>query len=230
MNVLVGCEFSGVVRDAFRDKGHSAWSCDLLPGEGFPHLQEDVFKAIKRPNSHWDLIILHPPCTHLAVSGNRWYAGTKERDEGKEQGTATATDKAASATSTSDAAIVARLPIMLEFTLDGIAIGGKKKQEVQTIQSPGVVLLSVSHDKRNNRSSNDNPVSDQITKTTTTTIVTATDEEEEEGESGIVVGVCSARKGLEYAGCRDRGRPHSNRICAACQVRRTRSVNRRNAH
>jgi len=77
MRVLVGCEESGTVRDAFGDKAHEAWSCDLLPNYSCRHYQCDVFEAIAK--SPWDLIILHPPCTHLAVSGNRWYAGTEER-------------------------------------------------------------------------------------------------------------------------------------------------------
>jgi site-specific DNA-cytosine methylase len=77
MRVLVACEYSGVVRDAFIAHGHEAWSCDLLPTDSpGPHIQGDVFKVIK---NGWDLMIAHPPCTHLAVSGNRWYAGSQER-------------------------------------------------------------------------------------------------------------------------------------------------------
>jgi site-specific DNA-cytosine methylase len=71
MRVLVACEYSGTVRDAFIAKGHDAMSCDLLhtdkPG---PHYQGDVFDVI---NDGWDLMIAHPPCTHLAVSGARWF-------------------------------------------------------------------------------------------------------------------------------------------------------------
>lgn len=72
MKVLVACEFSGIVRDAFRSKGHDAWSCDLLPCEGDSkyHIQEDVMDQI---DLGWDLMIGHPPCTHLAVSGARWF-------------------------------------------------------------------------------------------------------------------------------------------------------------
>jgi site-specific DNA-cytosine methylase len=74
MRVLVACEFSGIVRDAFRERGHEAWSCDLLPCESSNdfHIQGDVFKwAVNfRP---WDLLIAFPPCTHLAVSGARWF-------------------------------------------------------------------------------------------------------------------------------------------------------------
>lgn len=72
MRVLVACEFSGVVRRAFRERGHDAWSCDLLPPEDcdIHHLQGDV---AWRLNGKWDLMIAHPPCTHLAVSGARWF-------------------------------------------------------------------------------------------------------------------------------------------------------------
>lgn len=79
MNILIGCERSGITRDAYIRQGHNAVSCDLEPGDRpGPHLQTDVFKAIRL--ECWDLIILHPPCTYMAVSGNRWYAGTEQRD------------------------------------------------------------------------------------------------------------------------------------------------------
>lgn len=75
MKVLIACEFSGIVRDAFAARGHDAWSCDLLPGEGYgKHIQGDVTEIVKaiimdRPSPKWDLVIAHPPCTHLAVCG-----------------------------------------------------------------------------------------------------------------------------------------------------------------
>lgn len=71
MKVLVACEFSGIVREAFKAKGHDAWSCDLLPTE-IPgqHYQCDIREVL---NMDWDLMIAHPPCTHLAVSGARWF-------------------------------------------------------------------------------------------------------------------------------------------------------------
>jgi len=74
MRVLIACEFSGVVRRAFRDRGHDAWSCDLLPAEdGSPyHLISDARMAAQSRN--WDMMIAHPPCTHLAVSGARHFA------------------------------------------------------------------------------------------------------------------------------------------------------------
>lgn len=71
MKVLVACEYSGIVRDAFTARGHNAVSCDLLPTEREgPHYQGDVFEII---NDGWDLMVAHPPCTHLAVSGARWF-------------------------------------------------------------------------------------------------------------------------------------------------------------
>lgn len=72
MRVLVACEFSGIVREAFKAKGHDAWSCDILPTE-VPgnHIQGDVLGVL---GDGWDLMIAHPPCTHLAVSGARWWA------------------------------------------------------------------------------------------------------------------------------------------------------------
>jgi hypothetical protein len=74
VRVLVACEFSGTVRNAFRKLGHDAWSCDLLPAEDGSdfHLQCDVTKVLSSGYG-WDLMIAHPPCTHLAVSGARWF-------------------------------------------------------------------------------------------------------------------------------------------------------------
>ena len=78
MRVLVACEFSGRVRDAFLAKGHDAISCDLLPTECTgPHIQDNVLNIL---NDKWDLIIAHPPCTHLAVSGSRWFRN-KQREQ-----------------------------------------------------------------------------------------------------------------------------------------------------
>jgi site-specific DNA-cytosine methylase len=74
MRVLIACEYSATVRDAFRAKGFDAWSCDLLPTEGDPqwHIQGDALQAVY--GQQWDLLIAHPPCTHLAVSGARHFA------------------------------------------------------------------------------------------------------------------------------------------------------------
>jgi hypothetical protein len=71
MKVLIACEYSGAVRDAFRARGHEAMSCDLLPTDKpGPHYQGPVQDIL---GEGWDLMIAHPPCTHLAVSGARWF-------------------------------------------------------------------------------------------------------------------------------------------------------------
>ena len=76
MKVLVACEFSGIVREAFRNRGHDAYSCDLLDTEiPGPHIQGDVLEIL---DQGWDLMIAHPPCTHLAVSGARWFKDKQE--------------------------------------------------------------------------------------------------------------------------------------------------------
>ncbi len=76
MKVLIACEYSGIVRDAFAAKGHDAWSCDILPTESpGNHFQGDVLEHLHKG---WDLMIAHPPCTHLAVSGARWFTEGKK--------------------------------------------------------------------------------------------------------------------------------------------------------
>ena len=81
MKVLIACEYSGRVRDAFIAQGHDAISCDLLPTErAGPHYQGNVFDII---NDGFDLMIAHPPCTDLAVSGAAWFA--KKRADGSQQ-------------------------------------------------------------------------------------------------------------------------------------------------
>lgn len=81
MRVLIACEFTGIVRDAFAARGHDAWSCDLLsterPGN---HIQGDVSEIL---NDGWDLMIAHPPCTHLAVSGAAWFE--EKRKDGRQR-------------------------------------------------------------------------------------------------------------------------------------------------
>jgi len=80
MKVLIACEYSGTVRDAFIFAGHDAVSCDLFPTDVHgPHYEGDVNDII---NDGWDLMIAHPPCTHLAVSGARWF---KEKQEEQAQ-------------------------------------------------------------------------------------------------------------------------------------------------
>ena len=82
MKVLVACEYSGIVREAFAKRGHDAWSCDLLPTDqpSDKHIQGDVLEII---NDGWDLIIAHPPCTHLSLSGAKYWA--EKRADGRQQ-------------------------------------------------------------------------------------------------------------------------------------------------
>lgn len=83
MKVLVACEYSGRVRDAFIAAGHEAMSCDLLPTESpGPHYQGDVFDII---DQGWDLMVAHPPCTYLAVSGLHWNKRIPGRAEKTEE-------------------------------------------------------------------------------------------------------------------------------------------------
>jgi hypothetical protein len=74
VRVLIGCEYSARVRDAFRKRGHDAWSCDLEPCEGDErwHFQDDIFAVLKATQGSWDLAIFHPDCTYLTNAGVRW--------------------------------------------------------------------------------------------------------------------------------------------------------------
>ena len=78
MRVLIACEFSGVVREAFRRRGHDAWSCDLTASVDVSpyHIQGGVLPVL---HEGWDLVIAHPPCTFLAVSGARWFKASEDR-------------------------------------------------------------------------------------------------------------------------------------------------------
>jgi site-specific DNA-cytosine methylase len=82
MKILIACEESGKVRDAFRSMGHEAISCDILPTRSHPewHIQGDVLPLLKK---RWDMVIAFPPCTHLAVSGAAWFE--EKRKDGRQQ-------------------------------------------------------------------------------------------------------------------------------------------------
>lgn len=83
LSVLIACEYSGVMRRAFRALGHDAWSCDLLPADdGSPHHIHGDVRPILRQS--WDLVIAHPPCTRLCNSGVRWLAERALWDEMRE--------------------------------------------------------------------------------------------------------------------------------------------------
>lgn len=78
MNVLIACEFSGIVREAFRKRGHNAWSCDLLPSEiEGQHMMGDAIMTAS--HGDWDLMIAHPPCTYISNSGLHWNCRTPGR-------------------------------------------------------------------------------------------------------------------------------------------------------
>ena len=77
MKVLIACEFSGIVRDAFTKRGHDAWSCDILPTESpGQHIQGDVLEIL---NDGWDMMIAHPPCTYLTTTANRAFLNNPGR-------------------------------------------------------------------------------------------------------------------------------------------------------
>jgi site-specific DNA-cytosine methylase len=80
MRVLIACEFSGIVREAFRSRGHDAWSCDRLEAEDGSkfHIRRDAENILA---DGWDMMIAHPPCTDLAVSGARWFKDKREQQE-----------------------------------------------------------------------------------------------------------------------------------------------------
>jgi len=87
VKALIGCEFSGRVRDAFRARDHEAWSCDLLPSEGERdyHLQEDIRRVLQHPRARsLDLMIAHPECRYLALSGVRWLYRGGRKENGKD--------------------------------------------------------------------------------------------------------------------------------------------------
>jgi hypothetical protein len=111
VRVLVACEFSGIVRDAFIAKGHDAMSCDLLPTERpGPHYQGNVLEVIF--NEKFDMMIAFPPCTHLAVSGARWFKDKKmEQSEAIEFFIRLATSNAIDTEVGSDLGIINKIAI-----------------------------------------------------------------------------------------------------------------------
>ena len=72
MKILIACEYSGIVRDAFTIQGHDAWSCDILPTESKGnHIQDNVLNHLDKD---WDMMIAHPPCTYFSNAGKRWFS------------------------------------------------------------------------------------------------------------------------------------------------------------
>lgn len=84
MKVLIACEFSGIVRDAFAARGHDAWSCDLLTSETPGQHHQGALEDFIGSGDEWDLIIAHPPCTFLCNSGVRWLYGDQKIMSGQE--------------------------------------------------------------------------------------------------------------------------------------------------
>lgn len=84
MKILIACEYSGRVREAFRKLGHDAWSCDLLPSDDNSpyHIQGDVLDIL---NDGWDMMIAHPPCTYLSGAGNRWFNEERYGDKARQR-------------------------------------------------------------------------------------------------------------------------------------------------
>lgn len=123
MRVLVACEFSGVVRRAFRALGHEAWSCDLLPAEdGSPHhLQADiqcVLKVLGEDLPMPDLLIAHPPCTYLCNSGVRWLAPGGRLDKARHEAMQAACDLFAALYNAPVARVAVENPVMHTFETD----------------------------------------------------------------------------------------------------------------
>ncbi len=80
LRILVACEFSGIVRDAFTKRGHDAWSCDLIPTESpGNHIQDDILNVL---DQEWDMMIGFPPCTYLTITANKWLKDQPERKSG----------------------------------------------------------------------------------------------------------------------------------------------------
>lgn len=143
MRILVACEFSGVVRNAFAELGHDAWSCDLLPSEKpGKHIQGDVLKFLDgrvheyavigiRP---WDLIIAHPPCTFLCNSGVRWLAPSGKLDSERHREMMTACDFFATLYNAPIAHVCVENPIMHHYAKSYLWLKHEVPDHTQTIQ------------------------------------------------------------------------------------------------
>jgi hypothetical protein len=126
VNVLIGCEFSGIVRDAFTARGHYAVSCDLLPTESpSPHHEGDVLEYIASHPGFFDLMIAHPPCTYLCNSGVRWLHTEPGRWEKMRQAAKFFRDLL----NADIPAVAAENPIMHSYALD--IIGAQHNQLIQ---------------------------------------------------------------------------------------------------
>lgn len=141
MRVLVACEFSGVVRDAFAARGHDAWSCDLLPSEGHGQDFTNQLKAHHRRGdvldfigAGWDLMIAHPPCTYLCNSGVRWLVPGGKLDTARHKLMMEACDFFAALYHAPVASVCVENPIMHKYARDYLASVWKVPTYSQTIQ------------------------------------------------------------------------------------------------
>lgn len=133
LRVLVGCEFSGCVRRAFREIGHDAWSMDLLPAEDGDrhHIQDDVIKAL---DNGWDLGIFHPPCTYLCNSGARWLAPGGKLDGKRHKLMQEACDFFAALYWSDIPRVCIENPVMHKYARDYLLSAWKVPAFTQTIQ------------------------------------------------------------------------------------------------
>lgn len=134
MRVLIACEFSGTVRDAFKALGHDAWSCDLLPSETpGQHHQGNALDCFKYGNQ-WDLLIAHPPCTYLCNSGVRWLAPGGKLDAARHKLMMEACDFFATLYHAPVARVAVENPVMHKYARDYLASAWKVPSYSQTIQ------------------------------------------------------------------------------------------------
>lgn len=132
MRILICCEFSGVVRDAFTARGHDTWSVDLLPTEQpGQHLQCDVLTVL---DQEWDLLIAHPPCTYLCNSGVRWLAPGGVLNEARHKLMMEACDFFAALYHAPAPRVCVENPIMHKYARDYLMSAWKVPAHSQTIQ------------------------------------------------------------------------------------------------
>jgi len=137
VRVLIACEFSGVVRDAFAALGHDAWSCDLLPCErGGNHIQSDVLHFLRPIGEfdRFDLLIAHPPCTYLCNSGVRWLSPSGKLNKARHKLMREACDFFAALYWADVPAVCIENPIMHKYARDYLQSAWKVPSHTQTIQ------------------------------------------------------------------------------------------------
>jgi len=137
MKILIACEFSGIVRDAFKARGHDAWSCDLIPTETkelSQHYIGDALKIIWQGSTKWDLLIAHPPCTYLCNSGVRWLAPGGKLDSKRHKLMMAACDFFAALYNADIPRVAIENPIMHKYARDYLASAWRVPSFTQSIQ------------------------------------------------------------------------------------------------